>query len=51
VSDSKTLPVAYGLLAVEVVVIVILAYMRFVLKQLPLIPGINSAPNPILGQQ
>lgn len=43
--------VAYGILALEVVAILVLAYMRFILHRLPLIPGVNTAPNPILGQQ
>lgn len=43
--------VAYVILALEVMAILVLAYMRFQLHTLPLIPGINTAPNPILGQQ
>lgn len=43
--------VAYGIVMVEVAIIVVLAYMRFHLHTLALIPGINSGPNAILGQQ
>lgn len=43
--------VAGAILVLEIVAILVLAYMRFILHQLPLIPYVNSAPDPILGQQ
>lgn len=43
--------VAYVILALELIAILVLGYQRFILHTLPLIPGINTAPNPILGQQ
>lgn len=48
---SKSETVAYVVLSIEVVAIVILAYMRFQLHTLPLIPGINSGTPSLLGQQ
>lgn len=42
---------AHGILVVEIVAILVLAYMRFVLNTLPLISGVNTGPGAILGDQ